>query len=237
MKKQIALPLLLTLLFLGLAGTSALAGSATLFTTMPPETPSPVGFGPLGPTIPTNPVASVSWNCASVGGCNVTDFHYSEFAEQPNTSPNPFLMDIVLLSAQPYDFVNPFVPAFSAPVVPGNVSGLGCFSIAVTTWCNQSIDFASAGIPFVHVPQGTSWITIYGESINNGGNNFWSSSGLLNQISSTLSLDPQTGQITQFPSQLAFTVTGSAAVPEPGTIMLLGSGLVGAYCFVRRRLM
>jgi len=225
MKNRITLPLLLTLLFLGLAGTSALAG--TLFTTGGPETPSPVGFGPLGPLNPTNPIPAVSWNCAFVGGCTVTDLHYYEF-NSTGVSPNPTLMNEVWFGATPYSTT---YAAFSAPIVPGNISGLGCFSITGVTWCNQSLIFS----PF-HVPQGPQWITLYGENTTDPPSNFWSNSGSTTIVSTTLSQDPTTGVITGYPSQLAFTVTGNPTVPEPGSIMFLGTGILGLAGVLRRKL-
>jgi PEP-CTERM motif len=221
MKMRIALSLLLTVMCLGLASTPLMAG--TIFTTGGPEQPSPVGFAPFGPPMPDNPVAAVSFDCPA-SSCIVQGISFWDFSTN-GSSYTPTLLNEVWLGPSPYSTT---YGAFSAPLTQTS-----CIS-GVTNWCNEFIN-VHADNGDITVPGGISWLTLYGENVNT--ETAWSNAAGLGDPSTTLSLDPTTGLITGYPSSLAFSVFGQVGTtPEPSSILLLGSGILGLAGVLRRKM-
>jgi PEP-CTERM motif len=224
MKIRIALSLLLIVVCLGLASTPLMAG--TIWTTGGPEVPSPVGFAPFGPPMPGNPIPAVAFDCPA-SSCIVQGISFWDFST--NGSPyTPTLMNEVWLGTTPY---STNLGAFSAPLTQTS-----CFSGA-TTWCNEFIDVHSI-IGDITVPNGVTWLTLYGENVNT--ETAWSNAAGLGDPSLTLSQDPTTGLITGYPSSLAFSIFGqvqTGTTPEPSSILLLGSGILGLAGVLRRRML
>jgi PEP-CTERM motif len=225
MKIRIALSLLVTLMCLGLASIPLMA--STIWTTGGPEVPSPVGFAPFGPPSGTNPIPSVSFECQSAAGCLVQGISFWDFST--NGLPyKPTMLDTVFVGTTPY---TDNLAAFSAPLTQTS-----CFSGA-TTWCNEFIDVHGLGLDF-KIPDGVSYLTLYSEQVDQP--TAWSNAAGLGDPSITLSQDPRSGVITSYPSPLAFSVfgqVGQGTTPEPSSILLLGSGILGLAGVLRRRVM
>ena len=143
MKKRIALPLLLTLLCLGLAEIPAMAAPVPpfppiIFTTNGPELPSPVGFSQFGPPTPTNPIPAVSWDCPTPS-CTVGAIGFWDLNGTRGSTYTPTVMNEVLLSTKAYDFLGG--TEFSGPI-----QQTGCIH-GVTLWCFEYIDNVKEGEP------------------------------------------------------------------------------------------
>jgi PEP-CTERM motif len=92
----------------------------------------------------------------------------------------------------------------------------------------QIVDFATADIP---LSAGTSWITLQNAVVPNGDPVYWDENSGASQA-----FENSLGSI---PSE-AFTVTGTQSgtgtTPEPSSIMLFGSGILGLAGVLRRKL-
>jgi PEP-CTERM motif len=122
----------------------------------------------------------------------------------------------------------------------GGVSGTNrVFQIGdcIRVWCLDSVSFAPAKYPNgIDVPHGLNWLNLYSFVGNNSGHVIaWSNSNGTGGPSLTLIDNPITG-ISEYPSSLAFTVYGTPTVPEPGSMMLFGSGVLGLAGVLRRKL-
>src|SRR5215472_15783863 len=139
MKKQIALPVLLGVLCLAFGCIPAAASvppfPPIIFTTGGPEVPSPVGFGPLGPPTPDNPIPAVAWECPNLAGCNVGAIGFWDFNGIPDVGTvTPTVMNEVWLGPTAYSF-SQF--ASSAPI-----QQTGCLH-GVVLWCFEYMDLAA----------------------------------------------------------------------------------------------
>lgn len=208
------------MLCLALAGTPATAQQISLFSTDGPQAVGPqIGGGQTGPT----DITDVSWIC-SFSNCDVTSVSVwlsqsNNFGVSPSATSNWLVSGHV-----PFDF-------------KGGASGMstitpeGCVGI----FCEVNISFGRG----IDQGGGVNWINLY--TFDNDkvpGNINWATSAEATPLSSTLILSNTTGVITPFPNALAFEVFGTpTTTPEPGTILMLGSGLLGVAGVLRRKLM
>lgn len=221
MKRRIALLSLLTIFCVALAALPAMASpSQVLYTTGSFQRPSPVGTG-----INNGVVTDVSYFCAYTD-CDVTGMTFWTF-DTVTGQPTGGRQVSWLLSGTPFNF-------------KGGTSGTNrVFQIGdcIRIWCLDSVSFAPAKYPNgIDVPHGLNWINLYSFVGNNSGHVVaWSNSNGTGGPSLTLIDNPLTG-ISEYPSSLAFTVYGTPTVPEPGSMMLFGSGVLGLAGVLRRKL-
>ena len=128
---------------------------------------------------------------------------------------------------------------FSGSSGSGNTNSftnLGCAAGAVS---NAICDFQFSLGSSVDVPAGLNWITISGVSSASGpGQTLQWSSTAVPAASSTEICDSPACVATPLDGSRAFTISGTATVvPEPGSILTLGSGILGLAGVLRRKLM
>jgi len=216
MKMRIALLSLLTILCVSLAALPAVAAPQLLYTTGGPQRPSPVGTG-----INNGIVTDVSWNCA-YQDCDVTGATFWTFDTVTGQPTDGTQVSWLLSGHTPFNF-------------KGGVGGTSpVFQIGecVGFWCLDSVSFGRS----IDVPGGLNWLNLYSFVGNSTGHVIaWSNSDGTGMPSATLLLGP-TGGITGYPSSLAFSVYGTPTVPEPGSILMLGTGILGLAGVLRRKL-
>jgi PEP-CTERM motif len=94
------------------------------------------------------------------------------------------------------------------------------------------ISFDTGGVPLT---AGTYWLNLYNATVPSGDPVYWdenSGAGCMSNGCPSLASESALGTI---PSE-AFTVTTSGATPEPSSIMLFGSGILGLASLLRRKL-
>jgi hypothetical protein len=213
MKVRIALLSLLTICCVALA---ALPAMATVFiNTGGPRMPSPIGE----PLNNSAYVVDVSWFCP-YSECAVTSFSYWSFNGTNGTAPVPQTITSLWSGPIPFNFKG------GTTVVSTTISQPLCLQGDVA-FCQ---DFVGLTKP-VLAPYGLNWLNLYNETDGNPGGIFWSANAT-DIGSTTLVLGPN-GVFASDTS--AFSISGTA-VPEPGSILLLGTGILGFAGVLRRKL-
>jgi hypothetical protein len=199
-----------------------------------PELPSPVGTR-IGPTLIDNQtVPSVSWNCG-VAVCDVEGMTMWAFVDAPFPArPTPTSVQ-VQLSQRAFDFSD--IPPSFGFTVPGNA--IFTLGPCLTGEAPADVQFCQFSLNFHHsydMPHGTDWISLSAMQGNAPLDTFWSNANITPSGSNTLVLNVGTGAISGYPSSLVFSVFGTP-VPEPSSILMLGTGILGLAGVVRRKLM
>lgn len=226
MKMRLALTLLLTLLCLTFSGPPAMA--ATIY-----NTGLPVLDGTGAILNSSMFVVDAEWFCPFLGGCDVTGVSYYN-SKSSGAMPVPQTITWLASGPIPFNFkggTGGTATTISQPPL------LSCQGPPVP---NPSVcqAFFSTGTSVLQ-PFGENWINLYNETDAAAGNTLWSfaASGVVK--SNTLILNTATGQISGAPN-LAFNISGTgigAQVPEPSSILMLASGILGLAGVLRRKLM
>ena len=86
-----------------------------------------------------------------------------------------------------------------------------------------------------NLPKGSYWLNLQNAVVSNGDPAYWDENSGVGCTSPGCPSQGDNGSIGTIPSE-SFTVYGSpSAVPEPGSIMLFGSGMLGLIGVLRRR--
>ncbi len=228
MKMRIALASLFTLVCLALAALPATA--TTLFSTGLPQN-NLVGtqeFKPFG-------AIAVSYVC-STPDCDVESI---SFWVHDHTGTVPVLGSLTwTLGPHPFLFSGPGVTQGST----SSFTNLGCMGSA-TSPVVQQCDFSFNLGQSVDVPFSVrNWLTISGMSVGAQVDTFWDGCSV-NSASNCAASSGQTknlitGMVTNSNVSQAFTISGTptGVVPEPGSILMLGTGILGFAGVLRRKL-
>jgi PEP-CTERM motif len=217
MKMRIALPLLFALLCLTLSAVPAMAGSDPIIY----SNGGPVGF--VGWSF-SNTVVSDTVSCASAGGCTPTDLQIWIVGDQGHPLPS----------------LTSFTWSFSTAENSGTGLGSGIADSTtglVEAGCTKSVPAVCSVTtnlvpltPFVKIPAGVSWLNLFNAGGNVPMDILWNQNNGPSAASTIIN-----GKFVDIPSE-AFNVSGTSAVPEPGSILLLGTGIVGFAGVLRRKL-
>ncbi len=228
MQTRISLLSLLTILCLALLAVPAMGQSMPFYTNggLVPynsgDNSAPINAGFPG-------FITDSFNCP-FHDCDVTGFTYWALIDQ---SQGQSAVDTVSwnMGTIPFNFRGGF-NGTSTSLQIGD-----CLPFVGPDYCAalESVSFGTS----LDVPGGTNWLTLYGATTSNGNTNpfsvLWGKGA--DQTSSQLLLFG--GDVTNFPPSAAFTMFGTPTngqTPEPGSILLLGSGMLGVAGILRRKL-
>ena len=85
--------------------------------------------------------------------------------------------------------------------------------------------------PNVDVPNGTSWLTLQNAVVNTGDPIYWDENS-----GPSSAFESAAGSIPSEAFTITGTATGTGTTPEPSSIMLFGSGILGLAGVLRRKL-
>lgn len=119
----------------------------------------------------------------------------------------------------------------SGTATPVLVSPPGCIQGEVA-FCEFDIALGRS----VDVPHGENWLQLWNWRDAPSTDDIYWSGNATRSGTTTLILNPVTGEITNPETPVAFTIFGTPTVPEASSIMLLGSGVLGL-AGMRRKLL
>jgi hypothetical protein len=171
------------------------------------------------------------------------NFGYSVSDAAANTSKSNVLNAGIAVWVSPSDHVTSVhfdfgTTSFGTDIFSGVLMASGFTDLGTNQFGFdlQQVDFSVSNIP---LPVGTSWMTLSNAVTPSGDPVYWDENSGIGCMSPGCPSLAYSNSVGSIPSE-AFTLTGTiggGTTPEPSSIMLFGSGILGLAVILRRRLM